>query len=191
MSVTFPIVAALLMFFGSLVPGWKTAPELERVELRAGHGFARNDSARPSGFQLTHLLPSAALPTTRPIGPVWARGRIVWNPELQLSLFSVPNVRPLFGLHPLQFHYEFETAGPWKPYLLAGVGFIYSNIERPETGSDYNFSLVSGIGARRLLGERTAWLLEYRHHHISNNDTDDQNSGIDAETFLTGFSLSF
>lgn len=191
MTVWFPIALAFGLLTGSLFSGWQQPVRPEEYTLRVGHGIARNDAKRPSGFQITHLLPSLEVPLTGTVGPRWARGRIVWNPELQLALFSVPNVRPLFGAHPLQMKYELEPIGKWTPYFLGGVGGVYSNIERPETGSDGNFSFVSALGTRYRLNDSADWLIEYRHQHLSNNDADRQNSGVDAETVLTGFSLKF
>lgn len=189
MPITTPIWAAIALFLGSLIPGWNLPLRPERVELRAGHAIANNNSAQPSGFQLTQVLPSLDVPLTRPFGPSWARGRILWNPELQFGLFSAPYVRPLWGIQPFQFRYEVELPHRWSVYSVAGVGAIYANIERPETGSDGNLSLVLGAGARYAVAPRTSWLLEYRHQHISNAGSDDQNGGIDSHVVLFGISL--
>lgn len=189
MPTTTPIFVALALLFASLIPGWRHPLKTERAELRVGHGIADRNSDQPSGFQLTSLFASAEVPLTEPIGPPRARGRIVWNPELELGIFSVPNVRPLVGLHPVQFKYVLEPIGKWSPYLIAGVGAIHSKIDRPETGSDYNISLMLGAGIRYLLSPNTSWLLEYRRRHVSNISTSDQNSGIDSHNILAGISI--
>jgi hypothetical protein len=189
MFVTLPIVLTLSLLIGSFFQGWAHPLKVQGVELRAGHGIASNNPEQPSGFQLTHLLPSVEVPLTETMGPSWARGRVIWNPELQLGIFSVPNVRPLFGINPLQVKYELTPWGRWSFYAIAGVGVVYSNIERPETDSDYNISLIEGAGFRYAATARTAWLLEYRHQHISNNETSTQNTAVDSHTFLVGLSL--
>jgi len=164
---------------------------LERVEVRTGHSIGRNNPTQPSGFQITQVMPSAVYPLTERVGPDWAPGRIVWAPELFLAVASEPFVRPMLGVHPVHFRYEFETDGNWKPYLLFSLGFMYANVERPETGSDFNFSLASGIGVRYRLDENRAWIFEYRHLHVSNQDLDDMNEGIDAHTALVGYSFEY
>lgn len=196
MPTTTPVWLAMLLFVGTFfskanrpVPAPEGRPgRAERVELRVGHGIANNDEFQPSGFQLTSLLPSIDIPLTKIIGPSWARGRVMWNPELQLGMWSYPYVRPLIGIHPLQFKYEFEPVDRWTLYGLTGWGGIYSNIERPETATDGNFSLAIGGGLRYAVTDRRSYLLEYRHQHYSNYGSDDQNNGIDCHTLLLGIS---
>ena len=191
MPVTTPFWVAVTLFLGSLIPGWDCPLRVERAELRVGHAIANNNSNQPSGFQLTQAMPSVEVPLTRVFGPSWARGRILWNPELEFGLFSAPYVRPLFGLRPFQFSYELQPHGRWALYGLSGFGGMYANVERPETGSDVNFSLVIGGGVRYAATPRTPWLLEYRHVHMSNNGTNPQNSGIDAHALFAGISTRF
>lgn len=189
MPTTTPVWVAMTLFFGSLFSKLNHNPvRAERVELRVGHAIADNSEYQPSGFQLTLLLPSLDIPLTETIGPSWARGRIIWNPELQLGLWSYPYVRPLVGIHPLQFKYEFEPKDRWTLYGLSGWGGVYSNIDRPETATDGNFSLAIGGGVRYDVSDRQAVSLEYRHQHYSNYGSDDQNSGIDCHAILIGIS---
>ena len=191
MPITTPVWAAFLLLFASFFSKSPTHPiRAERAQLLAGHAIAQNSKHQPSGFQLSQALPSLDIPLTGMTGPSWLRGRIVWNPELQLGMYWYPNARPLFGIHPLQFKYEFAPAGRWTLYGLTGWGGIYSNIERIETGSDGNFSLVIGGGVRYAASDRASYVAEYRHHHISNYGNDDQNNGIDSQEILFGVSFS-
>lgn len=189
MPTTTPVWLAMTLLLGSFFAKAGHNPlRAERVELRAGHAIADNSEYQPSGFQLTQILSSVDIPLTESIGPSWARGRIIWNPELQLGLFSYPYVRPLVGIHPLQFKYEFEPVDRWTWYGLTGWGGVYSNIERPETGTDGNFSLAIGVGVRYAASARTSYVFEYRHVHLSNYGSDDQNNGLDSHALFVGIS---
>lgn len=179
----------MLLFFGSFFAKSDQPLRAERVELRVGHAIANNDEYQPSGFQLSQVLPSVDIPLTKTLGPSWARGRIIWNPELQLGLFSYPYVRPVVGIHPIQVKYALEPVDGWSAYGLSGWGGVYANIDRPETGTDGNFSLVIGAGVRYAATPRTSYLFEYRHLHLSNYGSDDQNNGIDTHQLLLGVSL--
>ncbi len=191
MPITLPLWVAVAFFMSSLIAGWDHPLRVERVELRVGHAIANNTDAQPSGFQLTEALPSVDVPLTRPFGPSWARGRILWNPELQFGLFFVPYVRPLVGVRPFQFRYELGPLHRWSVYAISGGGVMYAHIERPETGSDGNFSLILGAGLRYAATTRSSWVLEYRHLHMSNGGADDQNSGIDSHAVLLGTAFRF
>ncbi len=162
----------------------------DRVEWRLGYGGQyTNEKARPNTFQFTTVLPSAVYPLTDPIGPAWFRGRFEWQPELFLAVFDRQNVRPLFGVTPLQFRYLLEPLGRWSPYGFCGVGFLYSNINSRETRSDWNFNPQFGFGTLVTLSDAVSLLLEYRHIHISNAGLHENNSGLNAHTFLAGVSF--
>lgn len=186
-----PIILTMMLLFGSILHGWNQ-PHLERVELRTGFAVALNDTEHPTGFEFVPALPSLVVPLTETIDPGldFLKGKIEWNPELFAASFVYPYARPLIGFNPLQFQYALEPRGKWEPYGMAGLGVLHSNIERRETGSDFNFNLDFGIGTRYRLNPKTALLLEYRHIHISNAGIDESNAAIEANTFLTGVSIS-
>lgn len=186
--VVLPIVLTFALFFGSFLPGWQGAPRAERFELRAGYGQARNNAAQPTGFQMIPALPSMSVPLTAPFGPDWLRGHIAWQPELFFAELIYPYHRPLFGVAPVAFSYVWEPLGRWSPYLAGGFGGVYGRINRPETGSRYNFLFHAGLGARYAWSDRMALILEFREIHISNGGTNARNSGIDSHLFLAGVS---
>jgi opacity protein-like surface antigen len=191
MKVFFPGLLAAAMFFQSLFAGTDKPLHIDRVEVRTGHSIGRNNPTQPSGFQITQILPSVVIPLTETVGPEWAEGRVVWAPELFLAAASEPFVRPMLGAHPIHFRYELETQNKWQPYVLSSLGFLHANVERPETGSDFNFSLASGAGLRYRVSDSGSWIVEYRHLHISNQDIDDLNESIDAHTALVGYSFEY
>ncbi len=160
-----------------------------RWDLRLSYGYQYTNTSRPSNFQVISVMPSAVIPLTDPVGPGWFRGRLQWNPELNLGLFIHPYDRPILGINPIQFHWEWQTPCRWKPYLFAGTGFLYANVNRRETRSDSNFSLHGGIGTYFDFSERMSFIAEYRHAHISNAGLHEDNSGINTNSFLLGLSI--
>ena len=167
----------------------------ERMELRAGYGWQYTNEVRPNNFQIIPVMPSAVIPLSESAGPSRAvfpsvlRGRWEWNPELFLGGFQHPYLRPILGVTPLQFRYALTPKGRFTPYGLIGTGILYANVNRRETRSDLNFNIQEGLGTYITLTPRTDLILEYRHIHISNAGVDEDNTGINAHTFLVGLSL--
>lgn len=158
---------------------------IARWDLRAGYAYQYTNNSRPTHFQVITLLPSVTIPLSKPVGP----GRFEWNPELFLSFFTHPYVRPLIGVTPLQFRYSLETQSRLRPYLMAGAGILYSNINRRETRWDLNFNLQGAAGVYFDLGRSLSLIAEYRHIHISNAGLHEDNAGINTHTFLLGLSI--
>ena len=161
------------------------------MELRLSYSLAHNTTNQPSGFQTAILMPSLVIPTTHRMGPPWLRGRVEWNPELFLGLFTYPYIRPILGVSPVQFRYILNPIHQWSPYLMGGVGAVIANVERPETGSDYNVLISLAAGTQYTLTDKTSLILEYRHTHISNGGTHPHNSGIDSDSVVAGVSLKW
>jgi hypothetical protein len=56
---------------------------------------------------------------------------------------------------------------------------------------DVNFIIVGGAGLLWFVAERTALTAGYRFQHLSNNDSCDQNLGINSSLFTIGLSYFF
>ena len=162
----------------------------KRWELRTGYAYQYTNNSRPNNFQIIPLYPSLAVPLTDIKGSSWYRGRFVLNPELFLASFTHPYVRPIFGVTPIQFSYSFEPAkSRFSPYLFAGAGVLWADVDRRETRSRTNFNLQGGAGTRYRMTEKTSLILEYRHIHISNAGLHEDNAGLNTNTFLVGVSV--
>jgi hypothetical protein len=180
-------VAAGLFFCASGSYAWFHP---ERWEFRTGYGYQYKDTkSRPHNFQLLSFMASAAVPMGGQRGSGWFKGRLEWAPELWLGLFTHPYDRPLIGVIPLQFRYVFQPEWKLRPYLFAGAGVLYANINRKETEKDLNFNPQIGVGFYYALRETASLILEYRHVHVSNAGLHESNSGMNNHTFLTGVSL--
>ena len=186
------IFSVLAMLFGGPAVARQAAQsrlQVERRELRTGYGYQYKSSTRPNNYQLHPLLVSAVVPLTDEIGPSWLRGRVEWNPELFLAMFTHPYDRPVIGVTPIQLKYTLASEGLFRPYLLAGSGVLYANVNRRETRNDLNFNLNLGAGAYVRLRSGADLILEYRHIHISNAGIREDNTGINTHTLLAGVSV--
>lgn len=182
-------IAGILLSANLCFATWAGLPAPERWEFRAGYGYQYTNESRPNNFQLLNFLPSASFPIGGPVGPGFLRGRFEWAPELFLGFFTHPYNRPLIGVTPLQFRYLLDTPCRIKPYLFAGVGVLYANINRRETRSDWNFNPQVGAGFYYLLNDSASLILEYRHVHLSNSGLHEDNAGLNNHTFLAGVSF--
>jgi lipid A 3-O-deacylase len=77
------------------------------------------------------------------------------------------------------------------PYLQAGAGVTYADINRRLVGQDFNFNLDLGAGARYMLSARWSVNLEYRYQHISNANLADRNLGVNAHGPILAVSFFF
>lgn len=183
------VLLALGLFFPERVLA-EQGSKAKRLELRAGYGYQYTNESRPNNFQVISLLPSLSVPLTGPVGPSFGKGRFEWSPELIAAFFIHPYLRPMLGATPLQFSYALEPKGRFLPYLFAGTGILWANVNRRESRSDLNFNIQGGVGTRYRVSERTSLILEYRHMHISNAGLHEDNAGLNTHTFLVGVSLS-
>ncbi len=174
---------------GQACAGDPKPPHPQRLEFRTGYGYQYTNETRPTHFQITPLLFSKAFPISESMGPTWFRGHFDWHPELTLGVFSHPYVRPIVGVTPVQFDYALEPRGPFSPYFLIGTGFLYADINRRESRSDWNFNIQGGIGTHVRIIKKTSLILEYRHIHASNAGLHEDNAGLNTHTFLVGFSI--
>ena len=189
-SFALAAIAAGLLFPVCSQAAWKDVFHPQRWEFRAGYAYQYKDTkSRPHNFQLLNFMASAAAPMGGQRGAGWFKGQFEWAPELWLALFTHPYIRPLIGVIPLQFRYVFQPEFKVHPYLFAGAGFLYANVNRKETGSDWNFNPQFGAGLYYSISDAASLIFEYRHVHISNAGLEEDNSGMNNHTFLAGVSF--
>lgn len=79
----------------------------------------------------------------------------------------------------------------FAPYLQAGAGLTYTDINRRLVGQDFNFNLDLGAGVRYRLSSHWSVNLEYRYQHISNANLADRNLGVNAHGPMLAVSFFF
>jgi hypothetical protein len=189
--------SAILTMGGSLLLGVSASHAMAFLkekpiaawDWKMGYGYQYTLPARPTNFQILDFLPSARVPMTDSAGPGLLHGQLIWNPELHLGLFIHPYERPLVGITPIQLQWQLDSFGRFKPYLLGGMGVLYSNINRRETRNDLNFNLQVGLGFYYSFNDNLSLIAEYRHAHVSNAGLHEDNAGLNTHHFLAGVSI--
>lgn len=92
------------------------------------------------------------------------------------------------GITPL-IAYNFKALGKAVLFLELGVGFLFTNLDPKNFGSDFDFTPQGGIGVRYEIAPHRFLKLSYRFHHISNAGIDESNSSIDSHFLLIGISF--
>jgi opacity protein-like surface antigen len=79
----------------------------------------------------------------------------------------------------------------FAPFVQAGAGGTYTDINPRLVGQDFNFNLDLGAGVRYLLSPHWSVNLEYRYQHISNANMADRNLGVNAHGPMLAVSFFF
>ena len=81
----------------------------------------------------------------------------------------------------------------WRvvPFVQAGSGATFTDIDRNLVGQEFNFNLGLGGGARWFVARNCSLNLEYRYQHISNAGLSRKNVGINAQGPILGVSYFF
>jgi hypothetical protein len=84
------------------------------------------------------------------------------------------------AMSPAGFRWSFLPRNKIQPFVDGHGGFMYSTQPIPYIGSgSFNFSFDFGAGIEIYRSKARSMRIEYRYHHISNNDTASTNPGID------------
>jgi lipid A 3-O-deacylase len=135
--------------------------------------------AQSSKLEGVSVHPSWQITLTDPIGDGWWTGSIALGAELALLGIINPTEAYGVGFTPKAV-YTFTSFGRVKPYLEGGGGPLWTNFNGriPEQGSDFNFLVWGGAGARWDLTAQWALNAGFRFGHISNAGTDHPNGGV-------------
>jgi len=118
----------------------------------------------------------------------WYQGRHQLLLELPYHLAVDHDNRSMTGGYVLG-SWKFTGYGRLLPYLLAGGGILYVDLGLPTMGTRLDYSYQGGIGMQYLLDSKTALLLEYRYHHISNAGTATPNEPLNSSKILLGVTV--
>ena len=92
------------------------------------------------------------------------------------------------GFAPIQFRYNFTSAGAVVPYFEIGSGILASTSQIPEGSSRFNFASHGGFGVHFVSVGGRSVALGARYVHISNAGIGVTNPGINTVYFYTGLS---
>ncbi len=123
--------------------------------------------------------PSWQITLTDPIGDSWWSGTMALGAEAAFLGVTEPTGAYGIGFTP-KVIYTFTSFGQLQPYIEGGGGPLWTNFDGRirEQGSDFNFLVWGGAGARYELTAQWALIAGVRFSHISNAGTDSPNSGL-------------
>ena len=121
-------------------------------------------------------------------GKSWYRGRHEILIEVPFSAIYHPKSAIMTGMNFLAC-WNFTASEKMVPYVFAGGGFVYTNLDISGLGREFNGNYQAGFGLRYLIKERTSIEFNYRLHHISNASTADPNEPLNSSKILFGISF--
>ena len=127
--------------------------------------------------------------------PRWGRFKddrqeFLW--ELPISYFSKPETAYAAGLT-LMYRYHFSSNRRFAPFIEAGSGFVFTNLDEkiPELNGGFQFSPQAGIGIRSALSRSSDLIISARWFHLSNAGTKKPNVGLNNYLITAGYSRLF
>lgn len=121
-------------------------------------------------------------------GRSWYKVRHEIMVELPFSFVYDPEGAIMAGVNLLAC-WDFTGLGKVVPYVFAGGGLVYTNLDIPGLGRELNGNYQTGTGIHYLLDNKTILNFGYRLHHISNANTAEPNEPLNSSKFLVGVSF--
>ena len=79
----------------------------------------------------------------------------------------------------------------WRPMFTFGAGIVKTDELVPPGEVERNYTPQGGVGLQYMFSPSFGIDLEYRFHHLSNNNQTETNPGIDSQMALFGLVWSF
>ena len=150
------------------------------LKLAYGRSFGTNEQIETMAVLPYLYLPLHKLTACMDLGlviePVFFQ---YFEPENATGFGITPRLRLDFG------HWTIT------PYIEAGVGLFYTDLDVHELGQNFNFSPQGEVGLDFPIARCTLLNLGYRYHHISNAGMSEPNEGVDTNMIVIGISRKF
>jgi opacity protein-like surface antigen len=157
----------LLGGYGISHPGWgATRTEVQTVDFVYRHGYFLSEE----------------------IGKSWYRGRHELIIEVPFSSVQSPKNGQMLGINFLA-GWNFTSSKKIVPYIFAGGGPVYTDLDISDFGTKFNGSYQVGAGLRFFVSDKTSFDLNCRFHHISNGDTAEPNFPLNSTKIFFGVSF--
>jgi hypothetical protein len=125
---------------------------------------------------------------TGEIGKSWYRGRHEIIFELPLHYVFSPETTPMVGITFLAC-WTFTSSEKVTPYIFAGGGLVYTDLNVPELGRKLNGTHQAGAGIHYFFRKNASLDFSYRFHHISNAGTAEPNGPLNSSKMSFGISF--
>lgn len=122
---------------------------------------------------------------TEELGKSWYRGRHEILVEIPVRTVIHPESAVMTGITFLAA-WNFTAPDNIIPYIFAGGGPVYTNLDIPGLGTELNFSYQGGLGCYYFIRKDLGINFNYRLHHMSNAGTADPNEPLNSSRFLLG-----
>jgi hypothetical protein len=112
--------------------------------------------------------------------------------EIAYSVIIRCGWRWTFGqtIVPVGLKYSFRTQRRLQPYAVLFGGYMYTSRPVPdETASPFNFVFGTGAGLELYRAEKRSVSVEARWQHFSNNNTAENNPGVDSIMYRLSYSF--
>ena len=121
-------------------------------------------------------------------GRSWYKWRHELLVELPFYYVQHPESAIMTGVNFLA-SWNFTASDKIVPYVSAGGGLVYTNLDIPGLGRELNGNYQGGIGLHYFIKKKVSIDLNYRLHHISNASTADPNEPLNSSKILCGISF--
>ena len=125
---------------------------------------------------------------TKEAGKSWYRGRHEIYIEVPVRTVINPETAVITGIN-IMAAWSFTSSDKTIPYVFAGGGPVYTNLDIPGLGTELNYSYQGGLGIYYFIRKDMALNFNYRLQHISNADTADPNEPLNSSRILFGLSF--
>jgi hypothetical protein len=110
--------------------------------------------------------------------------------EAPVTVFTGPDTAFAFGPTAV-LRQHFARGGKVIPFAEIGAGFVLTDIDVPELGGPFQFSLQAGAGLRVPIEEHSSLLFGARWFHLSNGGTREPNSSLNNILVTVGVTRTF
>jgi hypothetical protein len=122
-------------------------------------------------------------------GTSWYRGRHELILEIPFYYVYKPESAIMTGINFLACWNFTGISSSMIPYVFAGGGPMYTNLDLSGLGAKFNGNYQAGVGAYYFLAGNMALDFNIRYHHISNGGTASPNVPMNSTKVLVGLSL--
>jgi opacity protein-like surface antigen len=125
---------------------------------------------------------------TGELGSSWYKGRHEILIEVPFRTVVHPETAIMTGINFLAA-WNFTAGDSIIPYIMAGGGPVYTNLDIPGLGAELNYSYQGGLGLHYFVGNNRSINVNYRLHHMSNAGTADPNEPLNSSRILIGITF--
>lgn len=210
MKILFAVgLTALIIFFqGGLAEAEKFNERFGKgrsefgIQFGYGYTFDLPPGEDRTNIDLLFIFPNYKYNLTGVIGSSILKGSLYWlveaggivtiaDPDKDgVVTDEAPNFQ--LGFSPLLLEYKFLSPDRrWAPYIMAGGGFSWGDLNDGaiEISTAFQFVLHAGAGVEYFRDANGSWSLNYRLFHLSNSNIDRPNIGLNSHVFSLGFSF--